>query len=88
MEEAVLGPRDSDDESYDSEPSTRVTDFTDDDHRDAAKKRFGRDRGHAEEKKSSDSISLSVSSTMECLVLAIQLLGVTNAFYLFPRTYV
>lgn len=61
MEEAVLGPRsDEDDESYTSEGTTRVTDYTDGDDqtRDNAKRRFaGRDRRDTEEKKSSDSVS-------------------------------
>jgi hypothetical protein len=67
MEEAVLGPRfDEDtDGSYTSEGSTRITDYTngDDQTREGAKRRFAaRDRSGVEEKKSSDSVSISVSA--------------------------
>lgn len=69
MEEAVLGPRDSDEESSDSQPSTRVTEVTEDSRaRDEAKRRFAPTQSsssHVDEKKSSDSVSLSVSSHSE-----------------------
>ena len=62
MEEAILGQRESDDDSLESDPSTRVTDLTDDSRRrDEAKRRFARKQlSHVDEKKSSDSISVSV----------------------------
>ena len=62
MEEAILGQRDSDDDSLGSEPSTRVTEVTDDSRvRQLAKRRFSRaERSHVDEKKSSDSVSVSV----------------------------
>jgi hypothetical protein len=65
VETAVLGPRsddeldddDDDEESYDSEGSTRVTDMTDDDAGENAKRRFiSSDMRDADEKKCSDSV--------------------------------
>ena len=69
MEQAVLGTRsDEEDDSYTSEESTRITDYTDgvDQKRDAAKHRFAanRDRAAFEEKKSSDSVVSSSVSGM------------------------
>lgn len=71
VEEAVLGARlDEDDDSYTSEESTRITDYTDgdDQKRDAAKHRFAanRDRAAFEEKKSSDSVVSSSVSDKYC----------------------
>jgi hypothetical protein len=70
VEEAVLGTRSDDDESYTSEGSTRVTDTTDEGNhaREKAKRRFvSRDVRDMDEKKSSDSVvSFSVSVVLQC----------------------
>jgi hypothetical protein len=64
VEEAVLGPRSDDDESYSSEGSTRITDTTDEGNnvREQAKRRFASGSSRIyDEKKSSDSVaSISV----------------------------
>ena len=71
VESAVLGPRsddeyDDEEDSYDSEGSTRVTDMTDDNAGEIAKRRFtSRDMRDTDEKKCSDSVVSSSNLSLQ-----------------------